>query len=162
MPTSLSYFSNKYRCHEQFVQHKSSFARLTCRQSIYICHVIVLNTLSVLENVFLEVYISHWLLWFHLIEWNHLVWQTHTCCSQQICFIQIKTNQSYQHWEPVGVGVFQGCPYPDVSHILRRVEGYGLQKADESYQCTNESKNNKNKLTKIRRKKNLCLFFFFF
>lgn len=46
--------------------------------------------------------------------------------SQQNTFIQIKTNQSYQHWEPVGVGAFQGCQsYPEASG---GVEGYGLQK----------------------------------
>lgn len=51
MPTSLKYFSNKYRCHRQFAQHKSSCALQTCGQSISICHVIVLNTWSVLVNV---------------------------------------------------------------------------------------------------------------
>lgn len=146
MPTSLSYFSNKYRCHEQFAQHKSSFAWLTCRQSIYIRHVIVLNTLNVLANVFLEVYISHRPLWFHLIEWNHLVWQSHISATLQknktkktkhavtLTTKHIYTDQNKPIISTLRASGGRSLPrlsvpwcqsYPEASG---GVEGYGLQK----------------------------------
>lgn len=81
--------------------------------------------------------------------------------SQQNTFTQIKINQSYQHWEPVGVEAFQDwCQsYPQASGGV-----WSLQKTKsttDEFHCAlirNESKNNKGELAKIRRKKNLGLF----
>lgn len=179
MPTSLNYFSNKYRCHEQFAQHKSSCARLTCSQSIYICHVIVLNTLSVFANLFSEVYISHWPLWLDLIEWNHLVWQfviiknqtnkqktcshthnkTHLYRSKQTNHINTKS-----HW---------GWEFSKVVRILMSVTSWGewsgmvstkkkkknpLQMSFIVHWYEMSPRTTKGNLAKVRRKKNLCLF----
>lgn len=136
MPTSLSYFSNKYRCHKQFAQRKSSCVLQTCGQSIYICHVIVLNTLSVLANVwrhFQQIYFTlatlvsfDWIPSFILaISYTWLLhMKTMHLHSRQSTLIQIKQNQSQQYCET------KGWERSKVLPTLKsmRVEGCSLQK----------------------------------
>lgn len=142
---------------------------------------IVLNTLSVLANVLLELYILHFPLWFHFNEWNNLVWQSHTCgchIKQTNKNMQLQSQQNTINTDqnkPIistlrtsGGGSVPGLSVPWCQSYPEASGGVWSPKKRKSDKSTTdefhcvlirkESKNNKGKLAKIRRKKNLCLF----